>query len=63
MITAERAMMEIEARGISLRFTYNAFWHAYVKTVSAIALTPIGAVETLCNKLDGVESESFKWAA
>ena len=66
MMTPIEAFFEIEARKINLVHSFDAFWHASVdfkgetvstkkrniRSVSVIDLTPIGAVERLCDKLD-----------
>jgi hypothetical protein len=65
-MTASEAFDAIAARKISLVFSFDAFWHASVdvkgetlttkkrnvRSISVIALTPIGAVEALLGKLD-----------
>ena len=77
MTTAE-AFAEIENRKINLVHSFDAFWHASVdekgatlttkkrniRTVSVMALTPIGAVEALCAKLDAIyEQQEMEWVA
>jgi len=69
MMTAAEAFIEIETRRINLFCTFDALWHACVdlkgdtvatkkrnvRSVSVVALTSIGAVESLCRKLDAEE--------
>ena len=71
MMTPAEAIAEIEARKINLVHSFDAFWHASVdlpgstpttkkravKNVSVIVLTPVGAVESLCAKLDAEAQE------
>jgi len=56
-MTAAEAFLEIETRKIGLAYTFNSMWLASVdlnakKSASVLALTSIGAVESLCAKLD-----------
>lgn len=74
-MTAAEAFAEIEARKIHLVFTFDSMWVASVdvrgetlttkkrnvRSVSVIALHPIGAVESLCAKLDREAEQQPLW--
>lgn len=75
MMTPAEAFMEIDARKIHLVYTFDSMWVASVdvkgqtlttkkrnvRSVSVIALHPIGAVEALCRKLDAQAEQQELW--
>jgi hypothetical protein len=71
MMTPAQMLNQIERRKINLVHSFDAFWHASVdvngqtlttkkravRSISVIALTPIGAVEALVSKIDNEAQE------